>query len=141
MSSSEEMKTKFLTPPAIEGEPTYTTIHKLVCKLYTNAASVKSTLGVHIHGHLGLIMTDALYSTISLVPYVTPHDPGLTPNYPRRNITLTQRTTIEDAHKVQRVAFNLLPYLPTSDHTVQMTLMGIVGRMALRWLTSTQVLH
>ena len=83
-SSVDIIKSKFpyKTVEPIPGEPVYTTIYKTLLQLYANAASVPISLGGGAHGHLGLIMATALYSTVTLTPYIPPNDPDLTPNYP-----------------------------------------------------------
>ena len=94
------------TIPSIDGEPTYATIHTLLQLLYTNAASVPSSLGGVNHGHLGLIMNPTRYATLSDTSYVVPPDPGLTPAYPNGKITLVVRQSCTDAHKVTMATFN-----------------------------------
>jgi hypothetical protein len=62
----------------IHGKPTYyPTLQLLHTELKANAASVPSTLGGGLHGHLGLILTDIAYATIQPAhPWVTPPNPG-----------------------------------------------------------------
>ena len=57
-----------LTP--IRGEPTFETLHKLWNEIKANAKSVCSNLGGVAHGHLGLVLTDAMYALISLTLFV-----------------------------------------------------------------------
>jgi hypothetical protein len=54
--------------PLINGEPDYEAINHLVQTLYSNAASLATTLGGGGHGHIGIIMTAPLYP--SMVPYL-----------------------------------------------------------------------
>jgi hypothetical protein len=68
--------------PIIQGEPDYAQINNMMQTLYGNAASLPTTLGGGRHGHIGLIMTAALYATLApLAPFTTPNDPGPTPTY------------------------------------------------------------
>jgi hypothetical protein len=57
-----------------ETPPTAWTIPSLQNELYANAQSVESTLGGGAHGHLGMVMPEAEYVTISAeaTPYVFP---------------------------------------------------------------------
>ena len=68
---------KIFTP--IEGKPDYSNISQLIQGLYGNAASLQTSLGGGLHGHVGLIMPVALYSTLTATPYETPPDPGPLP--------------------------------------------------------------
>ena len=54
---------KILTP--IFGEPKYEKINHLTQELYYNASSIPSTLGGCKHGHLGMLMKNQLYKSIS----------------------------------------------------------------------------
>ena len=67
------------TIPTIDGEPDYNTINKIMQLLYGNAASLPTTLGGGQHGHIGIIMTPQLYTTLAATPYESPPDPGITP--------------------------------------------------------------
>lgn len=108
-TSIEEIKAKFphknIDP--ILGEPTYATIHLLRRSLYANAASVATTSGGGQLGNLGLVMPPAKYNHKSLIPYVPPVDPGLTPVYPGGNITIAHRQTVIDDHKKLCTIFDL----------------------------------
>ena len=64
------------TIPTIQGEPDYASISNMVQLMYGNAASLPTTLGGGQHGHVGLIMTPILYTTLSDIPYTYPNDPG-----------------------------------------------------------------
>jgi hypothetical protein len=62
---------KVLTP--LRGQPTYESLKTLNKQLKANAASVPSTLGGGLYGHLGLIMSPQRYATLAnAVPWVTP---------------------------------------------------------------------
>lgn len=68
--------------PKIEGEPTYAVINEMIQYLYGNAATVPTSLGGGTHGHIGLVMKPATYTTLSGTPYEDPLDPGAAPRYP-----------------------------------------------------------
>jgi hypothetical protein len=53
------------TIPYIQGEPNYASINDLVQMLYSNAASLTTTLGGRQYGHIGRIMTPILYAMLS----------------------------------------------------------------------------
>jgi hypothetical protein len=65
--------------PIIDGEPDYASISKMVQLLYSNAATLATTLGGGRNGHIGIIMPAELYATLSNVPYHGPPDPGPVP--------------------------------------------------------------
>ena len=87
--------------PIITGEPDYASINDMVQNLYGNAASLPTTIGGGAHGHIGLLMTPALYATLSPSPYESPDDPGPTPNHTAR-ATTEQRETNRIQHKEER---------------------------------------
>ena len=60
----------------IRGEPTFKTIHKLRNEIKSNIKSVWSNLWGWVHGHLGLLLTDAHYALISPTPFAYPTHPG-----------------------------------------------------------------
>ena len=69
------------TMPKIDGEPDYGNINTMMQLLYGNAASLPTTLGGGQHGHIGIIMTPQLYTTLANTPYESPNDPGITPTH------------------------------------------------------------
>ena len=80
----EDIRTGFPHPtvPHLDGKPTYITIKKLHDLLKSNAASIPSTLGGGIHGHLGLVLDNTLYTTIAGVALTAPASPGAYANIP-----------------------------------------------------------
>ena len=91
------------TLPKIHGEPSYETINDVVQHMYANAATIATPLGGGQHGHIGLIMKEALYLTLSTVPFLRPADPGALPQY-NINIryTAAERETVAIEHKELR---------------------------------------
>ena len=69
---------KFKTPMPIIGTPTHKTLKRLKQELRANASSVESDLGGGDHGHLGLVLIPAEYSSISATAYLclTHHSPN-----------------------------------------------------------------
>ena len=62
----------------ISGPPTYETLLVLSNKVRANTASVPSTLGGGLYGHLGLTMSDDRYATLAnSLPWITPGNPGV----------------------------------------------------------------
>ena len=77
----DEILAKFLakTLPSIQGEPTYESINDMMQSLYGNIATIKTPLGGGRHVHFGLILKEALYTTLSETPFIVPQDPGPLP--------------------------------------------------------------
>ena len=65
--------------PKIDGDTEYGNINTMMQILYGNAASLSTTLGGVQHGHISIIMTPQLYTTLSNTPYESPTDPSITP--------------------------------------------------------------
>ena len=124
--------------PTIQGEPTYASIHELMCALYANAASLPSPSGGGSHGHLGLIMCPSLYETLSPTPYNTPNDPGVTPTYPCGNITLDERTSITDDHKKLRYVFDTHHHM---DDAIKSSIIDAVDNVYLTEKYNRYIIH
>ena len=64
--SADDIVAKFpvKTLPIIQEAPDYEIISSMMQALYGNAASLSTTSGWGAHGHIGLIMTPALYLTM-----------------------------------------------------------------------------
>ena len=61
----------------IHGTPVFETLQVLITELKANAASVPTTLGGGLYGHLGLVVSDKKYATLANTsPWVTPANPG-----------------------------------------------------------------
>lgn len=67
---------EFPTLTKIHGEPDYHTLRAMHDEIKSNAIAVASTLGGGTHGHLGLVLSNAEYAHISMVPYIRPAHPG-----------------------------------------------------------------
>jgi hypothetical protein len=78
----------------------------MVQTLYSNAASLTTALGGGAHGHIGLIMTDNLYTTLTATPYVTPIDPGVIPLIPNGATTVKRENLRIDHKEVRRIFDN-----------------------------------
>jgi len=105
--SADDIVAKFpvKTLPIIQGAPDYETISSMMQALYGNAASLSTTSGGGAHGHIGLIMTPALYLTLTATPFVSPPDPGILPIFPHR-ATTERREEILHQHKENRRTFD-----------------------------------
>ena len=64
--------------PKIDGEPDYGNINTMMQLLYGNAASLLTALGGGQHGHIGVIITLQLYTTLTKTTYESPPVPGIT---------------------------------------------------------------
>ena len=60
----------------IRGKPTFKMLHNLQNKIKSNTKSVYSIIGGGVHGHIGLVLTDAQYALISPTTFVYPTRPG-----------------------------------------------------------------
>ena len=93
------------TLPVITGEPDYALVNDMMQDLYTNAASLPTTLGGGQHGHIGIAMSPILYATISAVPYIQPADPGPEPLFPA-NASQATKDNRRTLHKQERRIFD-----------------------------------
>ena len=89
------------TMPKIDGEPDYGNINMMMQLLYGNAASLPTTLGGGQHGHIGIIMTPQLYTTLANTPYESPNYPGITPTH-ATGVSAAIRQTDFLEHKEER---------------------------------------
>ena len=83
--SVDDIIEKFLmkTLSIISGEPDYASINTMVQFIYGNSASLPTTLGGGQHGHIGLIITHLLYTTLAPTnAYTAPIDPGFCRPWP-----------------------------------------------------------
>jgi hypothetical protein len=108
--SSAEYRVKILDENAptriMIGEPTYENINEMVQNLYGNAATLATTLGGGAHGHIGAIMLDALYATLTIVPYNAPNDPGVLAIIPAAT-SVANREVIRLQHKEERRIYDI----------------------------------
>ena len=81
----------------ITGQPAYDDIRQLRTVIYQNAASIASARGGGQHGHLGMVMDDATYATLTPDAWIDPEVPALEANVPD-NATQFQ---IAAAHSAQ----------------------------------------
>jgi hypothetical protein len=91
--------------PVITGEPDYALVNDMMQDLYTNAASLPTTLGGGQHGHIGIVMSPILYATISAVPYNQPVDPGPEPLF-AANASQATKDNRRTQHKQERRIFD-----------------------------------
>ena len=73
--------THMIIEPII-GKPTYETLAAVYLKLNTNAASVHSHCGNGQLGYLALTVKEAVYNTLSSIPFIPPTNPGQHPTIP-----------------------------------------------------------
>ena len=91
--------------PPIDGEPTYTTMHRMHELLNSNAASVATNLGCCTLGHLCLTLSPTVYATLSTTGVVPPLNSGATPVIPA-GATGPEAASIWYAHNAATLAFN-----------------------------------
>ena len=106
--SVDDIVSKFpiKTIPRIDGEPTYESINEIMQMLYANAATLPTTTGGGTHGHIGLIMKPALYSTLSEIPYTVPVDPGPLPIYEPGSSGLARQQITNEFEESKRIFEN-----------------------------------
>jgi hypothetical protein len=85
-----------LTPLDTFTTPTPEAVRLLRRELYANAQAVPTTLGGGQYGHLGLLMDDNEFSSLSPTPYVLPNLPPM-PVYD--GATAVARDAMKDAYK------------------------------------------
>jgi hypothetical protein len=79
--------------------PTPQVVRQLRKEVYANAQAVDTSLGGGQFGHLGLVMPDDEYATVSPdVPYIKPAQPKR-PNYVGASVT--DRLMLQDQHREQ----------------------------------------
>ena len=90
----------------IHGTPTYETLHMILTELKANASSVPTTLGGGLHGHLGLLLSDARYTALTTnVLFATPINPG--PFTPPAAGTAAQIEASRDVWKEAKLTFEI----------------------------------
>ena len=74
--------------------------------LYGNAASLPTTLGGDQHGHIGLITTHLLYTTLARnTAYTAPINPGILPPI-ATNLAVVTRETRKTTHEEARCIYD-----------------------------------
>ena len=79
-----------LTP--IDGTPTFNTLQQLIREIKANAMSVHSNLGGGSSGHLGLVINQLEYSSVTPIFFIRPLHPG------RLNIPLNANRDMQEAY-------------------------------------------
>ena len=81
--SVDDVVSKFpmKTMPKIDRELDYGNINKMMQLLYGKSASLPTTLGGRQHGHIGIITTPQLYTTLANTTYESPTDLEITPTH------------------------------------------------------------
>ena len=89
----------------IAGKPNFKILKKLQKRTKANAASVISSLGGGLHGHLGLVISTSKYSNISGCHFIRPVHPGKL-TIPEKSLwratkTLSWKNAVENVIKRQ----------------------------------------
>ena len=92
--------------PKFDREPDYGNINTRMQLLYGNADSLTTTLGGRQHGHIGIIMTPQLHTTLVNTPYDSPPDPGITPTHGIRALAEVRQTNFLIHKEEQRISDN-----------------------------------
>ena len=102
-STSIDYATTYFEYPTltkIAGEPTFESLRTLHDEIKSNAMSVASTLGGGQHGHLGLVLSTAEYTRISMTPFIRPNHPG--------TLNIALGTAAHEAARLQRAHDKLI---------------------------------
>ena len=94
ISTVNYQETFFLKPDLtiILSIPTYNDLHQMQLELKSKTLSVQSNLFEGTHGHIGLLITNMKYTTLSPVAYVRPVHPGILKISRKRNTCRLVRT-------------------------------------------------
>ena len=84
----------------ILGIPNCDALHQMKLELNSNDLSVHSNLGGVSHGHLGILMTNMKYATLSPVVYVRPVHPGI--------LQISRNATCVASYKLKKFYYNNL---------------------------------
>ena len=57
----------FKNPPIIDEDPDYGSLNEIIQALYIDTANLPTTLAGGAYGHVGIVMKDTLYPTLSVV--------------------------------------------------------------------------
>jgi hypothetical protein len=81
--------------PIVQGEPTYPQLASILQALKANAASIPSNAGGGVNGHLGIVVSTAVYATIAPGnPFLLPTMPPQHPRIPRNSTDVATSTIL-----------------------------------------------
>ena len=104
--------------PKIDWEPDYGNINTMMQLLYVNAALLRTTLGGGQHGHISIIMTLQLYTTLANTTYKSPTDPGITLTNATGASAAIRQTDFFEHKEERRIYYN--------HHTMEDALKSII---------------
>ena len=121
----------------IHGIPTYEALRKIKNEIKYNTASVPCDLGGGNHGHLGVVLTQVEYSSITITPYVRSVHSGIvniavgTPNYEATRLCYNIKEAIRLNREDNNVKKVLLKTIKQDSHRpllegVQESILGYV---------------
>ena len=79
----------------------YQSVYGMWTLLYVNTSTLTTTPGGGNNGHIGLVIQDTFYMTISPTPYNAPVEPGGTSSVPQEETT-AQLSQLRDEHAEAR---------------------------------------
>ena len=118
--------------PPLVGEPSFESINVLHRTLKANAASVPTTLGGGLLGHLSLVIPTTEYTTLTPTAFVTPINPGPV-LLPAAGATAAQLATAERVHSEDLRVWNLYQ---NTDKALKRQLLRAVEHVYLRALSN-----
>ena len=137
MASTDKIIEGFPHPsiPPIVGQPCFDSLQGLKLLLSTNAASIISHLGNDVLGLLWLCVSDAVYNTLSLIPFVPSINLCPTPVIPQGS-TQSQINAIIDTHKREAKLFH---EFNNTDQALKQQLLCAVNEMFTRALKNRYI--
>lgn len=117
----------------IQHRPSYESLQNCLNELKANASSVPTTLGGGLHGHLGLVLSDAIYGTLTNnVLFQTPQNPG--PFAPPAGATGAQ---IDAAKDVWKDLCNTFQICQATEQALIAQVVEIIDPVYLRAMLNT----
>eukprot|EP00957_Ditylum_brightwellii_P151033 11500622-Ditylum_brightwellii.AAC.1 len=92
--------------PKILSEPDYKQLYEVHRLLMENTALIDTTIAGGLHGHLGLVITQARYLQLTGHPFVPPQNPGPTPIMSNQFMTAAEAEIIRQNHRLQLAVYN-----------------------------------
>jgi len=109
--------------------PTNTSIQILAQEVLANARAIPSIRGGGAHGHLGLVMTDAIYHTLTgSIPFMLPAHPGDAPTPPAAGATQFE---IAEQIRIYKATIEELTHAATLHEELKKQILGAVNRLYL----------
>ena len=111
------------------GLPMNTSIQILAQEVLANARAIPSIRGSGAHGHLGLVVTDAVYRTITGgIPFMLPAHPGDAPTPPAAG---AMQFEIAEQIRIYKTTIEELTHATTLCEELKKQILGSINRLYL----------